>query len=107
MNDYYSEAFDATKIPLSIVHFYENTKEYELQSHIKWTRWFRPVAFCYEKMSKRVGQIHLGMGGKWETMHGSIIGVIDEKDGRENVRGWLRKMKQKNLFCSSLLKTYI
>ena len=91
MNDYYSEAFDATKIPLSIVHFYENTKEYELQSHIKWTRWFRPVAFCYEKMSKRVGQIHLGMGGKWETMHGSIIGVIDEKDGRENVRGWLRK----------------
>ncbi|AJI13871.1 YndJ family protein [Bacillus cereus] len=91
MNDFHSEAFDATKIPLSIVHFYENTKEYELQSHIKWTRWFRPVAFCYEKMSKRVGQIHLGMGGKWETMHGSIIGVIDEKDGRENVRGWLRK----------------
>ncbi|MBJ7983710.1 MULTISPECIES: YndJ family protein [Bacillus] len=91
MNDFHSEAFDATKIPLSIICFYENTKEYELQSHIKWTRWFRPLAFCYEKMSKRVGQIHLGMGGKWETMHGSIIGVIDEKDGRENVRAWLRK----------------
>lgn len=42
-------------------------------------------------MSKRVGQIHLGMGGKWETMYGSILGVIDEKDGRENVRAWLRK----------------
>lgn len=91
MNDFHSEAFDAMKIPLSIIRFYENTKEYELQSHIKWTRWFRPLAFCYEKMSKRVGQIHLGMGGKWETMHGSIIGVIDEKDGRENVRAWLRK----------------
>ncbi|MGG0724836.1 YndJ family protein [Bacillus mycoides] len=91
MNDFHSEAFDATKIPLSIIRFYENTKEYELQSHIKWTRWFRPLAFCYEKMSKRVRQIHLGMGGKWETMHGSIIGVIDEKDGRENVRAWLRK----------------
>ncbi|MGE6400313.1 YndJ family protein [Bacillus cereus] len=91
MNDFHSEAFDRAKIPLSIIRFYENTKEYELQSHIKWTRWFRPLAFCYEKMSKRVGQIHLGMGGKWETMHGSIIGVIDEKDGRENVRAWLRK----------------
>ena len=34
-------------------------------------------------MSKRVEQIHLGMGGNWETMHGSIISVIDEKDGRE------------------------
>ncbi|MGH0512646.1 YndJ family protein [Bacillus cereus] len=91
MNDFHSEAFDRAKIPLSIIRFYENTKEYELQSHIKWTRWFRPLAFCYEKMSKCVGQIHLGMGGKWETMHGSIIGVIDEKDGRENVRAWLRK----------------
>jgi len=91
MNDFHSQAFDMAKIPLSIIRFYENTKEYELQSHIKWARWFRPVAFCYEKMSKRVGQIHLGMGDKWETMHGSIIGVIDEKDGRENVRAWLRE----------------
>lgn len=107
MNDFHSEAFDVTKIPLSIIRFYENTKEYELQSHIKWTRSFRLLAFCYEKMSKRVGQIHLGMGGKWETMHGSIIGVMDEKDGRENVRAWLRKMKQEHLFCSSLLKTYV
>ncbi|PFO65728.1 hypothetical protein COC58_17000 [Bacillus cereus] len=91
MNDFHSEAFDVAKIPLSIIHFYENTKEYELQSHIKWTRWFRPGAFCYEKMSKRVGQIHLGMGGKWEEMQGSITGIIDAKDGRENVRAWLRK----------------
>ncbi|PHD55457.1 YndJ family protein [Bacillus wiedmannii] len=91
MNDFHSEGFDMAKIPLSITRFYENTKEYELQSYIKWARWFRPVAFCYEKMSKRVGQIHLGMGGKWETMHGSIVEIIDEKDGRENVRAWLRK----------------
>ncbi|MFB5250403.1 YndJ family protein [Bacillus mycoides] len=94
MNDFHSEAFDATKIPLSIICFYENTKEYELQSHIKWTRWFRPLAFCYEKMSKRVGQIHLGMGGKWEAMQGSIIGVKDARDGRENVRAWLRKNEE-------------
>ncbi|KAB2443700.1 YndJ family protein [Bacillus luti] len=91
MNDFHSEAFDTAKIPLSIIRFYENTTAYKLQSHIKWTRWFRPFAFCYEKMSERVEQVHLGMGGKWETMHGSIIGVIDEKDRRENVRAWLRK----------------
>ncbi|HDR6297377.1 MULTISPECIES: YndJ family protein [Bacillus] len=91
MNDFHSEVFDTKKIPLSIIRFYENTKEYELQSHIKWNRWFRPLAFCYEKISKRIEQIHLGMGGKWETMHGSIVGIIDEKDGREDVRAWLRK----------------
>ncbi len=91
MNDFHSEAFDMAKIPVSIIRFYENTTEYELQSNINWVRWFRPFAFCYENMSKRVGQIHLGMGDKWETMHSSIVGVIDEKDGRENVRAWLRK----------------
>lgn len=58
-------------------------------------------------MSKRVGQMHLGMGGKWETMHGSIIGIMDEKDGRENVRAWLRKMKQGSLFFSLVFHVYI
>ncbi|AFU12426.1 putative membrane protein [Bacillus thuringiensis MC28] len=91
MNDFHSEAFDVKKIPISMIRFYENTAAYELQSNIKWARWFRPFAFCYTKMSKRVGQIHLGMGDKWETMYGSIIGVNDEKDGRENVRAWLRE----------------
>ncbi len=91
INDFHSESFDVTKVPLSMIRFYENTAAYELQSNIKWARWFRPFAFCYTKMSKRVGQIHLGMGDKWETMYGSIIGVNDEKDGRENVRAWLRE----------------
>jgi hypothetical protein len=91
MSDFHSDTFDKTKIPVSINRFYEHTKEYHLQANINWARWFRPFAFCYAKMSKRVAQIHLGMGGKWETMHGSIIGIIDEKDGRENVRAWLRK----------------
>lgn len=31
------------------------------------------------------------MGGNWEMMYGFIISVIDEKDGRENVRVWIRK----------------
>ena len=40
MNDFHSGIFDRAKIPVSIIRFYENTTEYELQSHIKWTRWF-------------------------------------------------------------------
>ncbi|MGE7884613.1 YndJ family protein [Bacillus sp. NPDC094077] len=94
MNDFHSDTFHKTKIPVSIIQFYENTKEYHLQANISWARWFRPFASCYEKISKRVGQIHLGMGDKWETMHGSIVSVIDEKDGRENVRAWLRQNEE-------------
>ncbi|WP_242235304.1 YndJ family protein [Bacillus cereus group sp. BfR-BA-01316] len=91
MNDFHSDTFDEVKLPLSIIYFYENTSDYQLQANINWSRWFRPFAFFYEKMSKCVAQIHLGMGGKWEAMQGSIIGIKDERDGRDNVRAWLRK----------------
>ena len=58
-------------------------------------------------MSERVEQVHLGMGGKWETMHGSIIGVIDEKDGRENVIAWLRKNEAGKSIFSLVCNAYI
>ncbi|HHT7235721.1 TPA: YndJ family protein [Bacillus cereus] len=102
MSDFHSDTFDETKIPLSIIHFYEHTKEYHLQANINWARWFRPFAFCYAKMSKRVGQIHLGMGGKWEAMQGSIVSVKDESDGRENVRAWLRKNEEGQMIFVAL-----
>ncbi|MGE6596886.1 YndJ family protein [Bacillus cereus] len=91
MSNFHRDTFDETEIPISINRFYEHTKEYHLQANIKWARWFRPFAFCYAKMSKRVAQIHLGIGGKWEAMQGSIVSVKDESDGRENVRAWIRK----------------
>ena len=64
MNDFHSGYLIGPRFPVSIIRFYENTTEYELQSHIKWTRWFRPFAFCYEKMSKRVGTNAFRNGGK-------------------------------------------
>ncbi|KFM99682.1 hypothetical protein D0U04_03835 [Bacillus clarus] len=91
MSDFDSNKFNESKVSLGITHFYENTRDYHLQANIKWSSWFRPFAFCYEKMSKYVQQIHLGMGGKWEVMHGRIIAIKDERDGRENVRAWVRK----------------
>ncbi|KMN43575.1 YndJ family protein [Bacillus sp. LK2] len=106
MNDFHSDTFDGMKVPLSIIHFYENTREYQLQANINWARWFRPFAFCYEKMSKRVAQIHLGMGGKWEKMQGSIVSVKDESDGRENVRAWLRKNEAGESIFVALYSTH-
>ncbi|MGW6192628.1 YndJ family protein [Bacillus cereus] len=94
MSDFHSDTFDETKIPVSIIHFYEHTEEYHLQANVNWARWFRPFACCYVKMSKRIAQIHLGMGGKWESMQGSIVSVKDESDGRKNVRAWLRKNEE-------------
>ncbi|PEY32236.1 hypothetical protein CN354_21595 [Bacillus cereus] len=91
MSDFHSMQFDERKVAPLIIDFYEHTKNYQLKANITWSRWFRPFAFLYEKVSRHMQQIHLGMGNRWEVMHGNIITIKDERDGREDVRAWIRK----------------
>ncbi|MEN1935209.1 YndJ family protein [Paenibacillus sp. 102] len=101
MSDFHSMQFDERKVSPLIIDFYEHTKNYQLKANIKWSRWFRPFAFLYEKMSRHMQQIHLGMGHRWEAMHGDIIAINDECDGREDVRAWIRKNEQdKTIFVA-------
>ena len=92
--DFDSKQFNTKNVSPLIIDFYENTKEYELKATIHWSRWFWPFAFLYEKISRRVQQIHLGMGNRLERMYGEIVAIKDEKDGRNDVRAWVRKNEQ-------------
>ncbi|PHA02330.1 hypothetical protein COE51_03540 [Bacillus pseudomycoides] len=94
MIDFHSKQFNPKSVSPLIIDFYENTKNYELKATIHWSRWFQTFAFLYEKISRRVQQIHLGMGNRLEVMHGEIVSIKDEKDGRNNVRAWIRKNEQ-------------
>lgn len=94
MSNYSSDYFDDKKLSTAIVHFYERTSEFDLKANIHWAAWFKPFAYLYGKISKHVQQLHLGMGKKWETMEGEIIGVNSTRDGREKVRAWVRKNEQ-------------
>ncbi|PEP82264.1 YndJ family protein [Bacillus pseudomycoides] len=94
MSDFHSMGFDERKVSPLIIDFYEHTKNYQLKANIKWSRWFRPFSFLYEKISRHIQQIHLGMGNRWEAMYGNIIAVKGERDGREDVRAWIRKNEQ-------------
>ncbi|MDP7979536.1 YndJ family protein [Bacillus multifaciens] len=89
--DFDSKQFNTENVSPCIIDFYENTKKYELKATIHWSRWFWPFAFLYEKISRRVQQIHLGMGNRLERMEGTILAIKDEKDGRNDVRAWVRK----------------
>ncbi|MCI0764069.1 YndJ family protein [Bacillus sp. TL12] len=94
MSDFHSVQFDEREISPLIIDFYEHTKDYQLKANIMWSQWFRPFAFLYEKMSRHMQQIHLGMGNKWESMSGNIIAIEEEQDVREDVRAWIRKNEQ-------------
>lgn len=91
IKDFSSNEFDENRLSPGIVEFYEQTKNYELEANIRWAAWFKPFAFLYQHISRRIGQIHLGMGGVLERMDGEIIGVRSKVDGRSCVRAWIRK----------------
>jgi hypothetical protein len=85
----------------TIVDFYEDTLSYELKAKISWKTWFVPVAYMYQLISRRMQQIYLGMGKKWEGMSGEIVGIDSDMDGRENVRAWVRKnVKGETIFVA-------
>ncbi|CAM4316227.1 membrane protein [Bacillus manliponensis] len=106
MKEYRSRSFDERNISPIIRDFYENTKQYELKAYIQWSRAFKPFAFLYERISRHVQQIHLGMGGHLEKMHGDIVGIYDEKDGRQDVRAWVRKNEKNETIFVALYSTH-
>ncbi|MEC1261915.1 YndJ family protein [Bacillus swezeyi] len=90
MGIFRTSEFRPEMLPPMMIDFYENTANYVLKAEIAWRPWFKPFAFIYQMFSARIGQIHLGMKSGWQAMNGSIIGVDSDKDGRENVRAWVR-----------------
>lgn len=94
MTTFHSKQFQSKDVSPLILDFYEHTNDYELQANIHWSRWFWPFAFLYEKVSRHVQQIHLGMGNRVERMDGEIVAIQDETDGRSDVRAWVRNNEQ-------------
>lgn len=91
MKIFSSKDFKLEQLAPTIVDFYENTLSYELKAKIRWKKWFVPIAYMYQWPSRRIQQIHLGMGQKWERMSGEIVGIESDSDGREDVRAWVRR----------------
>lgn len=84
----------------NIQDFYENTNDYELFAEVKWSKWFLPFAAIYRLISRTMKQINLPLSRKQIEMTGRIIDVEDSKDGRENVRAWIRKIKSDTVFVA-------
>lgn len=90
MKDYQSSHFDANQLSTIIRNFYEQTENYSMRAQVQWSPWFRPFAALYSLISKKTEQIHLGLHSEWQQITGEIVGVTSEKDGRKQVRAWIR-----------------
>lgn len=96
----YEPYINCESLPKSIIDFYENTIDYQLQATVKWHTWFKPFAFLYKFVSKKTEQINLPLHRRAVNMTGGIYEIADEMDGREQVRVWLRKIDGEIIFSA-------
>lgn len=91
VDQFRSPYFDPSKLAPLIREFYEKTSAFELNAFVTWSDWFQPFAKPYNKLTRKIQQLHLVQTNSYESMSGVIIPIHSKLDGRENVRAWLRK----------------
>ena len=55
--DQLSDFVDMKNLPVNISRFYERTTDYRLFASVKWRLWFKPFAFIYQSISRRIQQL--------------------------------------------------
>ena len=89
----------ATVSPL-IIRFYEQTTDFSLYASVHWHRWFKPFAFVYSSIGKRMQQINLPLRSERVEMTGDIYTLNEGLDDREKVRVWERKVGEQTIFTA-------
>lgn len=91
--------YNIIDISPSVSDFYENTIDYRLHASVQWHRWFLPFAFVYSLISRKTEQINLPLHSREVEMTGDIL-LLDQQDGRENTRAWVRKIGHRLTFLA-------
>lgn len=86
------------EIPELVSEFYEHTTQFELKASVQWATWFKPFAFVYQFISRKMGQLNLPFSSKTIVMDGEIWQVDSRNDGREKPRVWNRSINGDPVF---------
>lgn len=95
-----ADFIDKEQLPGLISAFYEQTTLFHLTASVKWATWFKPVAFIFQLISRRIGQLNLPYSAKPAVMDGQIVKVDALVDGRENPRVWQRSIDGQPVFTA-------
>jgi hypothetical protein len=91
---YARDDLDVSGIHPDVIAFYEDTRAFELDLDGRWHVPFRAAGWVWTRfVAPALGQLGLpGPGRRIEGVELSsrIVDVDDRRDGRENVRGWIR-----------------
>lgn len=98
--DHLKDYTEVRKLPIKIVDFYENTDKFQLFASVKWATWFKPMAFIYQFISRKMGQLNLPYSSKQVEMTGEIRLVDEGLDGRSKPRVWKRRIGTETVFVA-------
>lgn len=96
MEDY----VDVRKLPAKIIDFYENTGRFQLYASVKWAAWFKPFAYIYQFISRKMGQLNLPFSSDQIEMTGEVLLVEEQLDGRTKPRVWKRMIGGETVFVA-------
>ncbi len=79
-----------------IALFYEHTDDYELLVTPHWRKLLLPAAKLYKLASERLAQMNFPLQAESSELHisSTIVPIRDERDGRRNVRAWIRTYRK-------------
>ncbi|MED4730752.1 YndJ family protein [Aneurinibacillus migulanus] len=89
---YENRQFQPSRLHVCIRDFYERTLTYELTARVRWLRGFAFLSRLYKPVAEKIEQLNLPLNDEeGQVMEGTIVPVNSERDGRQNVRAWIRK----------------
>ncbi len=91
---------DTRKLPIKIIDFYEQTGRFQLFASVKWATWFKPFAFIYQFISRKMGQLNLPFSSAQMEMTGEVLLVDEQLDGRTKPRVWKRMIGKEAVFVA-------
>lgn len=91
---------EVQKLPVKIIEFYERTENFRLFASVKWAAWFKPLAFVYQFVSRKIGQLNLPFSSSQMEMTGEVLLVDEGLDGRSKPRVWRRMIGTETIFVA-------
>jgi hypothetical protein len=84
--------FDPDQVPPAVREFYENTGRFGLLVRAQWHGPYHPASRIYKRLSRMTGQMNFPVeaGPTTDSITSRIVALDDTKDGRTNVRAWVR-----------------
>ncbi|MDH4619195.1 YndJ family protein [Brevibacillus sp. AY1] len=110
MQDYQNQSLDLERFDQDIIDFYEKTDDFELYVTPYWSKAFTYPAKVYKCGSQWLEQMNFPLEAESieQQVKSVILPIQDSKDGRQNVRAWVRTYNQtKKTIYAALYSTHV